>query len=90
MPRYYDAIDLTEMDIHILYQSPDNYKDANAAVNKEYSDDHIRFGWLVPYEACPITGKLTFAIEFVGSNYTLKTVPAVVEVLDSLSGSDIP
>ena len=90
MPRYYDAIDLTEMSVHIMYQSPDDYKDVNNAINKEYSNDFIRFGWLVPYEACPVKGKLRFAIEFVGQNYTLKTVPATVEVLDSILGSDIP
>lgn len=87
MGRYYDAIDITQMEVNILYESPTGYQDISAAVNREYSDDYIRFGWLVPYAACPVKGKLSFAVEFVGADYTLKTTKSTTDVLDSISGS---
>ena len=88
MPRYYDAIDLTGMDINVIYESPAGYTDIDAAVNAEYTDEAIRFGWLVPYNACSKKGTLYFAIEFVGEGYVLKTVKSSTEVLDSVIGSE--
>lgn len=87
MGRYYDAIDLTDMEVNILYESPTGYQDISSAVNREYSDEYIRFGWLVPYAACSEKGKLSFAVEFVGADYTLKTTKSTTEVLDSIAGS---
>ena len=86
-PRYYDGIDLAQKEINIIYLSPNKYSDINEAVNKEYNDEYIRFGWLVPYAACPVEGTLTFAIEFVGDDYCLKTQPAEIKVKNSLDGS---
>ena len=88
MPRYYDAIDLTGMYINVIYESPNGYTDIDAAVNAEYTDEAIRFGWLVPYNACSKKGTLYFAIEFVGEGYVLKTVKSSTEVLDSIIGSE--
>ena len=87
MGRYYDAIDLTGMEVNILYESPTGYQDISSAVNREYSDEYIRFGWIVPYAACPVKGTLSFAVEFVGADYTLKTTKSTTEVLDSIAGS---
>lgn len=87
MGRYYDAIDLTGMEVNILYESPTGYQDISTAVNREYSDEYIRFGWLVPYAACPVKGTLGFAVEFVGADYVLKTTRGETPVLDSISGS---
>lgn len=87
MGRYYDAIDLTQMEVNILYESPTGYQDISTAVNREYSDEYIRFGWLVPYAACPVKGTLGFAVEFVGADYALKTTRGETPVLDSISGS---
>ena len=89
MGRYYDAIDLTEMQVNIVFLSPAGNRGISAAVNTEYSDDAIRFGWLVPYAACPEKGKLYFAVEFVGADYTLKTTAGCTNVLDSISDRDI-
>ena len=87
-PRYYDGIDLAQKEINIIYLSPNKYSDINEAVNKEYNDEYIRFGWLVPYAACSVEGTLTFAIEFVGDDYCLKTQPAEIKVKNSLDGSN--
>ena len=87
--RYYDAIDLTAMQVNIVFLSPAGNRGISAAVNTEYSDDAIRFGWLVPYEACHVKGKLYFAVEFVGADYTLKTTAGCTDVLDSISDRDI-
>lgn len=86
--RYYDGIDLAQKEINIIYLSPDKYSDINEAVNKEYNDEYIRFGWLVPYAACSEEGTLTFAVEFVGSEYCLKTQTAEIKVKSSLDGSN--
>ena len=88
IPRYYDGIDLAQKEINIIYLSPDKYSDINEAVNKEYNDEYIRFGWLVPYAACSEEGTLTFAVEFVGSEYCLKTQTAETKVKSSLDGSN--
>lgn len=88
-PRFYDAIDLTEMMVNILYVSPAGNKGISAAVNTEYSDDMIRCGWLVPYAACPQKGTLHFILEFVGADYTLKTTIANTPVLDSINDEDV-
>ena len=88
IPRYYDGIDLAQKEINIIYLSPDKYSDINEAVNKEYNDEYIRFGWLVPYAACSEEGALTFAVEFVGSEYCLKTQTAEIKVKSSLDGSN--
>lgn len=85
--RYYDNIDLTEMDVNIIYESPTGYRDVSAAVNKECTDEYIRFGWLVPFLACPEPGTLSFSLEFAGVNYVLKTVTSTTKVLESISGS---
>ena len=89
MGRYYDAIDLTAMQVNIVFLSPAGNRGISEAVNTEYSDDAIRFGWLVPYAACPEKGKLYFAVEFVGADYTLKTTAGCTQVLDSISDRDI-
>lgn len=89
MGRYYDAIDLTAMQVNIVFLSPAGNRGISAAVNTEYSEEAIRFGWLVPYEACPVKGKLYFAVEFVGADYTLKTTAGCTNVLDSISDRDI-
>lgn len=86
--RYYDGIDLAQKEINIIYLSPDKYSDINEAVNKEYNDEYVRFGWLVPYAACPVEGTLTFAIEFVGNDYCLKTQASETKVKNSLDGSN--
>ena len=89
MGRYYDAIDLTAMQVNIVFLSPAGNRGISEAVNTEYSDDAIRFGWLVPYAACPEKGKLFFAVEFVGADYTFKTTAGCTQVLDSISDRDI-
>ena len=89
MPRYYDAIDLTEMAINIIFESPTGYTDIVEAINAEYTDEAIRFGWLVPFSACTEKGTLTFSIEFVGDEYVLKTVTTSTEVLEGVIGGEV-
>ena len=89
MNRYYDGVDLSTKNIQIIYLTETNYSDINAAVCVERSDDQIRFGWLVPAEACYDVGTTTFSIEFVGDNYTLKTRAYDLEVVDGLNGGEV-
>lgn len=89
MPRYFDGVDLSEKNIQIIYMTEDNHSDINTAVCVERNDDFIRFGWVVPEAASYTVGKLSFSLEFVGSNYVLKTRVTDVEVFDGLNGGEI-
>lgn len=89
MPRFYDGIDLGAKSIQIIYMTESGFSDINAAVCVEQNDENIRFGWIVPGAASYEAGKLTFGIEFVASNYVLKTRSVEVEVFDGLNGGEI-
>lgn len=89
MPRYYDGIDLSTKNIQIIYMTESGYSDINTAICVERNDEQIRFGWLVPAAASYEVGILSFGIEFVGSDYVLKTRVTEVEVYDGLNGGEI-
>lgn len=88
-PRYYDGIDLSTKNIQFIYIAENGYTDINAARCVERNDEHIRFGWLVPGEACSTAGTLSFGVEFVGNDYTMKSMAVDVTVYDGLNGGDI-
>lgn len=93
MFRYYDGIDLKNMQLSIYYLNPDDDEGETEPINVRYSDTKIRFGFLLPAEATAVSGKLRFEIWAKGTNpfgdkYWLKTKPnSEIEILESLHGS---
>ena len=95
MPRYYDGFDLMTTTIMIHFMNRNGFEDLAEAVNVYYSDDKIRFAWLVSKNATAVDGKLSFEIHAVGVNskgeeYVWKTKPnEEMTVLKSLCGNGI-
>ena len=92
MPRYWDGIDISEMNIGIIYDlNNGEYFGTTQAISAERTTDSIRFGWVVPGDACAVKGTLLFVIIVKGTNYILKTQIAETPVVKSLSeDGDIP
>ena len=68
MDRYQDGIDLAKSTISFNYLAPGMPSpEASVAVNAQYNDTKIRFGWLVPYDAVLEQGTLRFEIEANGT-----------------------
>lgn len=70
--RYYEGIDLSAMDIGILYILPDSKKTLclDKASNVQTSDDGtaIKFTWVIKDAASAYTGTLSCSITFIGKN----------------------
>ena len=65
--RYYDNVDLLNMNFCIMYQNAGGiYKDE--ATNISYSDKHIRFNWVMPYAATQYIGTLLVSTCAYGIN----------------------
>ena len=69
MFRRYDGIDLMEMSISIHYIRSDGTHGASVPVNVEYTDDKIRFVWLVDGNATYVAGNLKFEVHVDGVIY---------------------
>lgn len=88
--RYADGIDLLGKIIQIHYEREDGVGDNSPAVNVEYSETRIRFGWLVPGKAVAIDGILRVA-PFVygtdpsGDTYIMKDIYAEYTVNEGLA-----
>lgn len=67
MARYYDGIDLTTMALSVHVTSSDNVHSATTPVNVEYTDNKIRFVWLVDANATHISGNIKFEIHADGT-----------------------
>ena len=89
MPRYWDGIDVSEKDISIIYGLADQYYGETAAISAERTDDSLRFGWVVPEEACCIAGTLLFILVIKDSTYVLKSQITEVPVLKSINLDDV-
>lgn len=93
MNRYYDGIDLMGMALQIHYVNSAKEEDYAVPINVEYSDDKIRFGWLVSANATYLAGDLSFELLAVGTNergdnYIWKTRPnGRLNVAESLAGN---
>ena len=87
--RYFDGIDLVGKEIQIIYLAPGEVADINSAVNAEYTDDKIQFGWIVPAGACYETGTMGFSIEFVDDDYVLKSKKYEIKVQEGLNGAAV-
>lgn len=89
--RYQDGIDLMDMLIQIHYLNKNNSGDVINAVNVEYNDNYIKFGWLIDENVTAIAGNITFEITAVGVNeknqsYKWRTRPnGKFTVLEALS-----
>jgi hypothetical protein len=66
MDRFYDGIDFAYKSISIQYERADGQGAEDVAVNTQYSEDKIRFGWLLKNEATSAAGDLNFEIHVSG------------------------
>lgn len=67
MTRKYDGIDLAEMALSIHFTTSDGQHFAAKPVNVKYSEDKIRFAWLVDTNATHIDGNIKFEIHADGA-----------------------
>ena len=95
MNRYYDGIDLSTMLIQVHYINKSKEEDFDNVVNCEYSDDKIRFAWLIDRGVTYLAGDITFEIRATGTNekgdnYCWISRPnGKLNILSSLSGTGI-
>ena len=68
MPRYYDGIDLSDMNIFIRYSKSNtsNKGFTSEIVNVQKNSQYIRFGWLVNNTITSQVGDVRFQIEATG------------------------
>ena len=69
MPRYYDGIDLSSMNIFVRYtrSATSNEGYTSEVVNVQRNDQYIRFGWLIDKTITSQVGDIRFQIEATGS-----------------------
>lgn len=94
MPRYYDNIDLSTKSLSIHYEMDEAGSEV-APINVYKSQDHIKFGWLVPANATLKEGILSFGVwarGYVGGEeYVWKSRTSSYRIEKSLIiGSGIP
>ena len=95
MNRYYDGVDLMNMNLFIHYVNAGGYEDLASVINVSYSLSKIRFAWLVSKNATSKKGTLNFEIHAIGVNskgdeYIWKTSPnGELNVLQSLEGDGV-
>ena len=87
--RYFDGIDLVGKEIQVIFLSAGDFSDINSAVNAEYNDEWVQFGWIVPEGACTDVGKLCFSIEFVDDDYVMKSQKYEIDVKEGLNGAEV-
>lgn len=68
MPRYFDGFDLASTIISIHYETSDKYHGRAFPVNVAYSDNKIKFGWLIDGKVTHVAGKVNFEIHAEGKN----------------------
>ena len=95
MPRYYDGVDLMNMNILIHFVTSAKFEDYASPINVSYSESKIQFGWLVSKNATSSKGDLLFEIHAVGTNskgdeYLWKTKPnGKLNIIESLQGDGV-
>ena len=89
LDRYWDGIDIKDKDFYIEYALCGLYYGKTAAVNAEYTTEQVRFGWIVPKEACCISGTLLFVLRIESTDYVLKTQIAEHPVFKSVNAEDV-
>lgn len=94
--RYYDGVDLMEMNLRIHFVNANGDEGFSTPINVNYSATKIRFYWLIGNLETAIKGYVSFEIQATGTNeknqnYIWKTKPnkTGINVLESLSGNGI-
>ena len=101
MPRYFDGVDLTTKQIIVRW-----YNDKNVEVGGSYSDicdvryseEFIRFAWLLDFGVTEVPGGVGFSFESIGTNevensYVWKTGIGKLPITDNMdngAGGDEP
>lgn len=89
LDRYWDGIDIKDKAFYVEYALAGQYYGKTAAVNAEYNTEQVRFGWIVPKEACCISGTLLFVLRIESTDYVLKTQIAEHPVYKSVNVEDV-
>jgi len=89
MPRYWDGIDIADKTFTVEYALAGQYYGTSEAVNAEMTSEQVRFGWIVPEEACAISGTLLFVLKITSEGYTLKTQIAEHPVFKTIRVEDV-
>lgn len=89
LDRFWDGIDISAKNFSITYSLAGKYYGTSEAVSAEVSTDRLRFGWIVPAEACCIAGTLMFVLVIKSDGYTLKTQIAETPVVKSLDEDSV-
>lgn len=88
--RYYDGVDLSEKKIKIMYRTSSDIfeSEENSIVNVKYSQNSLKFSWIVPSIESTSTSvssvssrgtKLSAYICFISDDYLLKTKSFIIE-----------
>jgi hypothetical protein len=92
LDRYYDGVDLSKMKFSIHYVNSKNKEGVAIPVNFAYSENKIRFGWLLDNNVTYVDGDVSFEIVAGGvnekrENYIWRTRPnGKINILKSLTG----
>ena len=93
MYRYYDGFDLMNTSIVVHFVNVNCQEGYSSPINLYYTEEKIRFAWLIDKRVTAISGNISFEIIAIGKNskgntYIWKTKSIdKVEVLCSLSGN---
>lgn len=87
--RFWDGIDISTKTFSIDYALAGQYYGTSDAVNAEMSDNEIRFGWIVPENACAISGTLLFVLKVESEDYVLKTQIGETPVWKTINVEDV-
>ena len=94
--RYYDGVDLMNMNFRIHYVNSSGNEGFSTPINVSYSTTKIRFYWLVDGTVTAIKGNVAFEIQATGTNengdnYMWLCQPNRngINILESLSGNGI-
>lgn len=86
--RYYDDVDLLNMNFCFVYQTIDGYY-KDDAVNVAFSDDHIRFNWVLSYGVTKNRGNIlaSACVSGIhdGKDYCLKTTDFILNIAPSVN-----
>ena len=89
MDRYWDGIDVSTKELGVTYFLAGTYFGSSEGVSAEVTDTRLRFGWIVPKEACCISGTLMFCLTLSSDSYVLKTKIAETPVARSLTEDSV-
>lgn len=101
LPRYFDGVDLTTKQIIVRWYNEENVEAGGSysdICDVRYSEEFIRFAWLLDFGVTEVAGKVGFNFESIGTNevdnsYVWKTAIGKLEITDNLdngAGGDEP